>query len=337
LTEELAARDDMIVCEGVNKWFGDFQALDGITAVIKEREVVVVLGPSGSGKSTWIRCINRLEAHQEGRILIDGVELTNDLRNIERIRSEVGMVFQQFNLFPHLTVLDNITLAPIWVRKKPKAEAEDLARSLLERVGIPEQAEKFPGQLSGGQQQRVAIARALVFEPALVLMDEPLGALDRRLREEMQYEVRRIQRSLGVTVVYVTHDQQEAMAMSDRVAVFQRGRIEQVAPPEALYEEAIGDLESALRSADPEGFGDLHAAMEQERQALDAAIADSRRRAAAAPDDEEAQETLFGSLRRKLDLFHNTLMLMRDMERGDSETAQDRIDAISGRERPDTG
>ncbi|MDE0656634.1 MAG: ATP-binding cassette domain-containing protein, partial [Acidimicrobiaceae bacterium] len=133
----------MIVCEGVNKWFGDFQALDGITAVIKEREVVVVLGPSGSGKSTWIRCINRLEAHQEGRILVDGVELTNDLRNIEKIRSEVGMVFQQFNLFPHLTVLDNIMLAPIWVRKKPRQEAEELARSLLERVGIPEQAEKY--------------------------------------------------------------------------------------------------------------------------------------------------------------------------------------------------
>ncbi|MYH93811.1 MAG: amino acid ABC transporter ATP-binding protein, partial [Acidimicrobiaceae bacterium] len=173
LTEELAARDDMIVCEGVNKWFGDFQALDGITAVIKEREVVVVLGPSGSGKSTWIRCINRLEAHQEGRIVIDGVELTNDLRNIEKIRSEVGMVFQQFNLFPHLTVLDNIMLAPIWVRKKPKGEAEELARSLLERVGIPEQAEKYPGQLSGGQQQRVAIARALAMEPRIMLFDEP--------------------------------------------------------------------------------------------------------------------------------------------------------------------
>jgi len=137
VTEELAARDDMIICEGVDKWYGDFQALKGVSATIKEREVVVVLGPSGSGKSTWIRCINRLEQHQGGRIIVDGVELTNDTRNIEKIRSEVGMVFQQFNLFPHLTVRDNITLAPIWVRKKPRAEAEALATQLLERVGIP--------------------------------------------------------------------------------------------------------------------------------------------------------------------------------------------------------
>ncbi|MFZ9084566.1 MAG: amino acid ABC transporter ATP-binding protein, partial [Ilumatobacteraceae bacterium] len=149
----------MIVCRGVKKWFGDFQALRGVDITVKDREVMVVLGPSGSGKSTLIRCINRLEAHQEGSIVVDGVELTNDLRNIEKIRSEVGMVFQQFNLFPHLTVLDNVTLAPIWVRKKPKAEAVAKAMELLERVGIPEQAAKFPGQLSGGQQQRVAIAR----------------------------------------------------------------------------------------------------------------------------------------------------------------------------------
>ncbi|MDB4206269.1 ATP-binding cassette domain-containing protein, partial [bacterium] len=151
----------MIISDGVDKWYGDFQALKGVTATIKEKEVVVVLGPSGSGKSTWIRCINRLEQHQNGRIIVDGVELTNDTRNIERIRSEVGMVFQSFNLFPHLTVRDNITLAPLWVRKKPRGEAEQLAADLLERVGIPEQADKFPGQLSGGQQQRVAIARAL--------------------------------------------------------------------------------------------------------------------------------------------------------------------------------
>jgi general L-amino acid transport system ATP-binding protein len=144
---------DIIVCEGVKKWFGDFQALKGVSTSVKEQEVVVVIGPSGSGKSTFIRTLNRLEVHQEGTIIIDGTELTNDLKNIEKIRSDVGMVFQQFNLFPHLTVLQNITLAPIWVRKKPKAEAEEMAMALLERVGIPEQAEKYPGQLSGGQQQ----------------------------------------------------------------------------------------------------------------------------------------------------------------------------------------
>jgi general L-amino acid transport system ATP-binding protein len=169
---------DIIVCEGVKKWFGDFQALKGITTSVKEQEVVVVIGPSGSGKSTFIRTLNRLEVHQEGTILIDGIELSNDLKNIEKIRSEVGMVFQQFNLFPHLTVMQNITLAPIWVRKKPKAEAEADAMKLLERVGIPEQAEKFPGQLSGGQQQRVAIARSLAMEPKIMLFDEPTSALD---------------------------------------------------------------------------------------------------------------------------------------------------------------
>ena len=168
-TRDLSGARDMIVCEGVSKWYGDFQALDKVSATIKEQEVVVVLGPSGSGKSTWIRCINRLEIHQEGRIVVDDVELTNDLRNIEKVRSEVGMVFQQFNLFPHLTILDNVTLAPIWVRKKPRAEAESQAMSLLERVGIPEQAHKYPGQLSGGQQQRVAIARALAMEPRIML------------------------------------------------------------------------------------------------------------------------------------------------------------------------
>jgi len=178
----MTVKQDIIVCEGVKKWFGDFQALKGITTTVKEQEVVVVIGPSGSGKSTFIRTLNRLEVHQEGTIIIDGVELTNDLKNIEKIRSEVGMVFQQFNLFPHLSVLQNITLGPIWVRKKPKAEADELAMSLLERVGIPEQAEKFPGQLSGGQQQRVAIARSLAMEPRIMLFDEPTSALERNWR-----------------------------------------------------------------------------------------------------------------------------------------------------------
>ena len=234
LTEELAARDDMIVCEGVNKWFGDFQALEGITAVIKEREVVVVLGPSGSGKSTWIRCINRLEAHQEGRIVVDGVELTNDVRNIERIRSEVGMVFQQFNLFPHLTVLDNITLAPIWVRKRPRDEAEELARGLLERVGIPEQAEKYPGQLSGGQQQRVAIARALAMEPRIMLFDEPTSALDPEMIKEVLDVMKELALS-GMTMMVVTHEMGFAREVADRVIFMEDGQIVETGTPEHFF------------------------------------------------------------------------------------------------------
>ena len=169
----------------VKKWYGDFQALKGITMDVAEGEVLVICGPSGSGKSTFIRCINRLEQHQDGQIIVDGIELTNDLKNIEAIRSEVGMVFQSFNLFPHLTVLQNITLAPIWVRKKSKSEAEEKAMELLERVGIPEQADKFPGQLSGGQQQRVAIARALAMEPKIMLFDEPTSALDPEMIKEV--------------------------------------------------------------------------------------------------------------------------------------------------------
>ena len=206
---------DMIVCENVDKWFGDFQALKGVTATITEQEVVVVLGASGSGKSTWIRCINRLEAHQRGTIVVDGVELTNDLRNIDLIRSEVGMVFQQFNLFPHLTVLDNVTLAPKWVRKMPKADAETKAEELLEMVGIPEQAAKYPGQLSGGQQQRVAIARALAMEPKIMLFDEPTSALD----PEMIKEVLDVMKDLalgGMTMMVVTHEMGFAREVADR-------------------------------------------------------------------------------------------------------------------------
>ena len=224
----------MIVCEGVSKWFGDFQALADVTATIGEREVVVVLGPSGSGKSTWIRCINRLEHHQEGRIVVDGVELTNDVRNIERIRSEVGMVFQQFNLFPHLTVLDNIMLAPIWVRKKPKREAQDLARSLLERVDIPEQAEKFPGQLSGGQQQRVAIARALAMEPRVMLFDEPTSALDPEMIKEVLDVMKELARS-GMTMMVVTHEMGFAREVADRIIFMEGGQIVEVGPPEHFF------------------------------------------------------------------------------------------------------
>ena len=216
-------RSDMIVCENVDKWFGDFQALKGVTATIAEQEVVVVLGPSGSGKSTWIRCINRLEAHQKGTIVVDGVELTNDLRNIEKIRSEVGMVFQQFNLFPHLTVLDNVTLAPKWVRKMPKAAAEERAEDLLEMVGIPEQAAKYPGQLSGGQQQRVAIARAIINQPSLLLADEPTGALDSKTTEDVLNLFDQLHNQ-GITIVLVTHEDNVAQR-AKKIARFKDGKV----------------------------------------------------------------------------------------------------------------
>ncbi|MBV29638.1 MAG: amino acid ABC transporter ATP-binding protein [Actinomycetota bacterium] len=224
----------MIVCAGVDKWYGDFQALKGVSATIKEGEVAVVCGPSGSGKSTWIRCINRLEVHQNGTIIVDGVELTNDLRNIEKIRSEVGMVFQQFNLFPHLTVLDNVTLAPIWVRKKPRVEAEALAKALLERVGIPEQADKFPGQLSGGQQQRVAIARSLAMEPRVMLFDEPTSALDPEMIKEVLDVMRELAES-GMTMIVVTHEMGFAREVADRIIFMEGGEIVEVGTPEHFF------------------------------------------------------------------------------------------------------
>ena len=238
--ETEALRPDMIVCEGVDKWYGDFQALKGVTATIAEREVVVVLGPSGSGKSTWIRCINRLEAHQGGSIVVDGVELTNDLRNIEKIRSEVGMVFQQFNLFPHLTVLDNVTLAPKWVRKQPKDQTEARAMELLEMVGIPEQAMKYPGQLSGGQQQRVAIARSLAMEPRVMLFDEPTSALD----PEMIKEVLDVMKDLalgGMTMMVVTHEMGFAREVADRIIFMESGEIVEVGTPEHFFTNPTED------------------------------------------------------------------------------------------------
>jgi len=227
-------RSEMIVCENVDKWFGDFQVLKGVTATVAEQEVVVVLGPSGSGKSTWIRCINRLEAHQSGTIVVDGVELTNDLRNIEKIRSEVGMVFQQFNLFPHLTVLDNVTLAPKWVRKTPKADAETKAQELLEMVGIPEQSSKFPDQLSGGQQQRVAIARALAMNPKIMLFDEPTSALD----PEMIKEVLDVMKDLalgGMTMMVITHEMGFAREVADRIIFMESGEIVEVGTPDHFF------------------------------------------------------------------------------------------------------
>ena len=239
-SDRLADRDDMIVCVDVDKWYGDFQALKGVTATIKEGEVAVVCGPSGSGKSTWIRCINRLEIHQGGDIVVDGIELSNDLRNIEKIRSEVGMVFQQFNLFPHLTVLDNITLAPIWVRKKPRAEAESMATALLERVGIPEQAEKFPGQLSGGQQQRVAIARSLAMEPRVMLFDAPTSALDPEMIKEVLDVMKELARS-GITMMVVTHEMGFAREVADRIIFMEGGEIVEVGTPEHFFTNPTED------------------------------------------------------------------------------------------------
>ena len=233
-------RSDMIVCENVDKWFGDFQALKGVTATIAEQEVVVVLGPSGSGKSTWIRCINRLEAHQKGTIVVDGVELTNDLRNIEKIRSEVGMVFQQFNLFPHLTVLDNVTLAPKWVRKMPKTEAENKAKDLLEMVGIPEQAAKYPGQLSGGQQQRVAIARALAMEPRIMLFDEPTSALDPEMIKEVLDAMVNLAKA-GMTMIVVTHEMGFAKEVADEVIFMDEGMIVERAETKEFFANPKSD------------------------------------------------------------------------------------------------
>lgn len=225
---------DAIVCENVQKWFGDFQALKGITTTIKYGEVVVILGPSGSGKSTFIRCINRLEEHQAGKITIDGIELTHDLRNIREIRKEIGMVFQQFNLFPHLTVLENITLAPINVRKWEREKAEELAMQWLTRVGIPEQANKYPTQLSGGQQQRVAIARALTMQPKILLFDEPTSALD----PEMIKEVLDVMRDLaaeGYTIVAVTHEMGFAREVARRIIFMDGGLIVEENNPKDFF------------------------------------------------------------------------------------------------------
>jgi general L-amino acid transport system ATP-binding protein len=198
--------DEIIIVENVHKWYGEFEALRGVNMRVKPGEVIVILGPSGSGKSTFIRCINRLEEHQEGRIIVDGTELSHDIRNIQEVRREVGMVFQQFNLFPHLTVLENITLAPINVRKWTRDHAEEIAMHWLTRVGIPEQASKYPGQLSGGQQQRVAIARALVTNPAILIADEPTGSLDTRSSLEVMDILQRLNGERELTTLLVTHE-----------------------------------------------------------------------------------------------------------------------------------
>ncbi|MBX2999076.1 MAG: amino acid ABC transporter ATP-binding protein [Caldilineaceae bacterium] len=226
--------DEIIVCRNVNKWYADFHALRDVNLTVRKREVVVVIGPSGSGKSTFIRCINRLEEHQSGEILVDGIPLTHDVRNIEQIRSETGMVFQQFNLFPHLTVLENITLAPIYVRKKRKPEAEKKAMELLERVGIPEQAKKYPGQLSGGQQQRVAIARSLAMEPKIMLFDEPTSALDPEMIKEVLDVMQELAES-GMTMLVVTHEMGFAKEVADRIVFMDAGEVVEVGTPEHFF------------------------------------------------------------------------------------------------------
>ena len=232
--KKTAPKEVMIQVRNVSKWFGSFQALKEISLTVNLQEVVVICGPSGSGKSTLIRTINRLEEHQQGQIFVEGIELTNDLKNIETIRREVGMVFQQFNLFPHLTVRNNIMLAPIWVKKTPRVEAMKIADELLERVGIPEQADKYPGQLSGGQQQRVAIARSLAMQPKIMLFDEPTSALD----PEMIKEVLDVMRELaeqGMTMVVVTHEMGFAREVADRMIFMDEGQIVEEATPKVFF------------------------------------------------------------------------------------------------------
>jgi len=227
--------ETVIIAENVHKWYGQFHVLRGVSMTVNRGEVVVVMGPSGSGKSTFIRTFNALEEYQQGKITIDGIELSHDLRNIETIRREVGMVFQQFNLFPHLSVLQNVMLAPVWVRRWPKKKAEEVAMQLLERVGILEQAKKYPGQLSGGQQQRVAIARSLAMQPKIMLFDEPTSALD----PEMVREVLDVMRNLaqtGITMVVVTHEVGFAREVADRIVLMDGGVLVEEAKPEEFFQ-----------------------------------------------------------------------------------------------------
>jgi len=219
---------------GVHKWYGDFHVLRDINLRVTKGERIVICGPSGSGKSTMIRCINRLEEHQQGRIVVDGVELTDDVKKIDEVRRDVGMVFQHFNLFPHLTVLENLTLAPIWVRKMPKADAEEIAIHYLRRVKIPEQAAKYPGQLSGGQQQRVAIARALCMSPKIMLFDEPTSALDPEMVKEVLDTMVELAQD-GMTMLVVTHEMGFARQVANRVVFMDEGQIVEVNAPEPFF------------------------------------------------------------------------------------------------------
>ena len=229
-----------IVLDKVNKWFGALHVLRDVDLQVATGERVVVCGPSGSGKSTMIRCINRLETHQEGRIVVDGVELSDDVRALDAIRREVGMVFQSFNLFPHLTILENCTLAPIWVRKMPKKDAEELAMEYLTRVKIPEQAKKYPGQLSGGQQQRVAIARALCMKPKIMLFDEPTSALDPEMIKEV-LDTMVMLAGTGMTMIVVTHEMGFARQVADRVVFMDRGEVVEAGTPDQVFNDPKTD------------------------------------------------------------------------------------------------
>ena len=230
----------IIQCTDVHKWFDEFHALRGISMEVEVGEVIVIFGPSGSGKSTFIRTINRLEEHQRGTIIVDGIELTHDVRNIAAVRSEIGMVFQSFNLFPHLTVLQNVTLSPIWVRKMPKDEANEMGRQLLERVGIPEQADKFPANLSGGQQQRTAIARALAMQPKIMLFDEPTSALDPEMIKEVLDVMIGLAQS-GMTMIVVTHEMGFARAVADRMFFFDEGLVVESGTPSDIFDRPRED------------------------------------------------------------------------------------------------
>lgn len=236
----MSTNEPIIIARGVEKWYGHFHALRGINMEVQKGEVIVIFGPSGSGKSTFIRCINRLEDHQKGQIIVDGIELTNDMRNIEKIRTETGMVFQQFNLFPHLTVMQNVTLSPLQVRKWPKDRAEAKAKELLARVGIPDQADKFPAQLSGGQQQRVAIARALAMEPKIMLFDEPTSALDPEMIKEVLDVMVELAKS-GMTMLVVTHEMGFARAVADRMYFFDQGQIVETGTPDDIFKNPQSD------------------------------------------------------------------------------------------------
>jgi len=237
-TKEMTVSEEvMIDLNDVHKWYGQFHVLKNINLTVNKGERIVICGPSGSGKSTMIRCINRLEEHQRGKIIVEGIELTGDLKHIEQIRREVGMVFQHFNLFPHLTVLDNCTLAPIWVRKMPKKEAEEAAMKYLERVKIPEQAEKYPGQLSGGQQQRVAIARSLCMNPKVMLFDEPTSALDPEMIKEVLEVMIELAES-GMTMLVVTHEMGFAKTVANRVIFMDGGEIIEQNEPHEFFDNA---------------------------------------------------------------------------------------------------
>ena len=232
--------EKIIQMEQVNKWFGDFQVLKDINLEVVQKQKIVVCGPSGSGKSTLIRCINRLEEHQKGKIIVDGIELTENTKNIEQIRAEVGMVFQQFNLFPHLSILDNCTLAPIWVKKIPKIKAEELAMKQLEQVKISDQAKKFPGQLSGGQQQRAALARALCMEPKIMLFDEPTSALDPEMIKEVLDAMVNLAKA-GMTMIVVTHEMGFAKEVADEVIFMDEGMIVERAATEEFFAKPKSD------------------------------------------------------------------------------------------------